>query len=72
VCGISLPEHANVEKVFTEENIAGPDEGSEVKGQQLSGFVELGMLDLGQVELAVDLVQEVFLNDLEYIAVHIL
>ena len=46
-----------------ENNIAGPDDRCDVESQQLSRLVELGMLDLGEVQLLVHLVQQVLLND---------
>ena len=46
-----------------ENNIAGPDDRCDVESQQLSRLVELGMLDLGEVQLLVHLVQQVLLDD---------
>ncbi len=62
--GVSLPQHADVEEVLPDEDVPGPQDGHEIEAEQLSTLVELGVLDLGQVQLAVHLVQQVLLDDL--------
>ena len=61
---VALPEERHGEKVFPQENISSPENGDQIKGQQLARLVELGVLDLAQVQLAVKLVEHVLLNDL--------
>ena len=51
-------------KVSGRENLTGPNETDDVEAEELSALVELGMLDLGQVELAINPVQKILLNDL--------
>ncbi len=54
---VIFPEQANVEEVFPEEDVAGPKERHKVEGKQLAGFVELDVLDLGQVKLPINFVK---------------
>ncbi len=61
---IALPEQADVEEVLPEEDVARPQDRHQVEAEQLTAVVELGVLDLGKVQLAVDLVKEVLLHDL--------
>ena len=60
--GIALPQHADVHEVLPEDNVPSPEDADQVESQQLAGLVKLGVLDLGQVQLAVHLVQEVLLK----------
>ena len=60
--GVSLPEGADVEQLFPEDDVPGPDDGDQVEGEELPALVELGVLHLGEVQLAVHLVQNVLLK----------
>lgn len=48
---------------FSANHFNSPDKGDEVEDQQLATFVELGMFDLGKMELPIQFVQNVLLND---------
>ena len=50
-----------LQAVIIESRHELPDD---VEAEKLSGLIELGMLDLGQVQLPVHLVQQVLLDDL--------
>ena len=52
---VSVPELADAQQVLAPDDVAGPQETDQVEAEQLSRLVELGVLDLGQVELPVDL-----------------
>ena len=65
--GIALPEHADVGQVLPQDDVSGPEDADQVERQQLTALVELGVLDLGQMKLAVHLVQEIFLKEEEEI-----
>lgn len=64
VVRIAFPQLADAEQVLAHDDVAGPQQTDDVKAQQLATLVELGVLDLGQVKLAIDSIQKVFLNDL--------
>ena len=63
IVGITLPDGGHVQEVLPEDEISAPEEGNQVEGYQLTGLIELVVLDLAEVELLVDLVQEVLLDD---------
>ena len=44
---ISIPKASNMEQIFPEQDVASPNYANQIKGQELSTFVKLGMLDLG-------------------------
>lgn len=60
---VGLPEAADVEQLLAHDDVDGPHGGDQVEGQQLAGLVELGVLDLREVQLPGHLVQEVLLQD---------
>jgi hypothetical protein len=62
---VVLPQQANGEEVFAPDDICRPHDADQIKGQELSRFVELGMFNLGKVQLSVNPVQEVLLNNLK-------
>merc|ERR1719470_708075 len=63
VMGISIPQSGDIEEVLPQDDVSAPEQRHDIESQQLSGFIKLGVLDLGQVELLVDLVQQVLLDD---------
>ena len=59
---VALPEEGHGQQVLPQQDVSPPDDGDQVEGQQLPGLVELGVLDLAQVQLAVHLVEHVLLR----------
>ena len=59
---VGLPEAADVEQLIPHDDVDGPDGGDQVEGQELAGLVELGVLHLGEVQLAGHLVQDILLE----------
>merc|ERR550519_1509722 len=60
---ISVPQVGDVVQVLPHHDVHAPHDRDQVEAQQLAGLVKLGVFDLGQVELLVDLVEEVLLDD---------
>jgi len=61
---IVFPKASDVKQVFLQHNVSGPDQADQVKAEQLSALVKLGVFDLGEMQFPVDLVQQVLLDDL--------
>ena len=64
VVGVAFPQLSDAEQVLSHDDVAGPHKADDVEAQELSTLIELGVLDLGQVELAVDAIKQVLLDDL--------
>ena len=61
---VSIPQASNMEQIFPEQDVSSPNNTDQIECQKLSTFIEFGVLDLGQMKLAVHFIQKILLDDL--------
>ena len=61
---VSIPQASNMEQIFPEQDVSSPNNTDQIECQKLSTLIEFGVLDLGEMKLAVHFIQKIFLDNL--------